>query len=141
MKLIGLSASGTEVVEMTVLELDALMALVGGVATSGLTATGDFGAAVAESRRRPHAEVPGRGQPKTKRHAGGGEKRPERNKKCAVCKMAFYDDTRTNVRKFCGTGGCKRDGPGGLRRSGTDTDPVASVRGAARKQAASDVER
>jgi predicted RNA-binding Zn ribbon-like protein len=37
-----------------------------------------------------------------------GEKR-SRNKKCAQCGMAFYDDSKTNCRKWCGPGGCAKE--------------------------------
>jgi hypothetical protein len=34
-----------------------------------------------------------------------------RNKKCAKCGASFYDESKTNVRKWCGLGGCKKDVP------------------------------
>lgn len=39
----------------------------------------------------------------------GGTRRGNRNKKCAACGRAFFDDTRTNCRKWCGIGGCRKD--------------------------------
>ncbi len=34
----------------------------------------------------------------------------DRNKVCDVCRRKFYDDSKTNTRKWCGAGGCKRSG-------------------------------
>lgn len=36
-----------------------------------------------------------------------GADKCQRNKKCADCGGAFYDDSRTNCRKWCGLHGCK----------------------------------
>jgi hypothetical protein len=47
----------------------------------------------------------------------------DRNKRCSVCGRAFYDDSRTNVRRFCGKGECRRDDgriPGAERPVGRD---------------------
>jgi hypothetical protein len=51
---------------------------------------------------------------------------PNRNKVCSVCKRAFYDETRTNCRKFCGEGGCRYDG--GKPIPGADVPRDASGR-------------
>lgn len=47
-------------------------------------------------------------RPAAPKKAEADAPKPDRNKKCRVCGHAFYDDSRTNVRRFCGAGGCRR---------------------------------
>jgi hypothetical protein len=77
---------------------------------------------------KPHAP-----KPAAKGKAADPAAANPRNKKCKVCGRAFYDDTKTNCRKFCGPGGCRFDQQTAPRR-----EPHEPVNGQVGKPAGSE---
>jgi hypothetical protein len=149
MKTVGVTGSGSVLVEMNVRELRGLKAFADGLAEIAASlpevACGDDGVVTIPAKIHPPARKKTtkgtKGTKAAKKGSSGvralpaqGAKKAEkrsRNKKCVTCNRAFFDDTRTNCRKFCGPAGCKFDADVAGGRTSPETDPLESARKAA----------
>jgi hypothetical protein len=146
MKTVGVTGSGSVLVEMNVRELRGLKAFADGLAEIAASlpevACGDDGVVSIPTKIHPPArKKTTKGTKAAKKGSSGvralpaqGAKKAEkrsRNKKCVTCNRAFFDDTKTNCRKFCGPAGCKFDSDVAGGRTSPETDPLESARKAA----------
>jgi len=138
MKTVGVTGSGSVLVEMNVRELRGLKAFADGLAEIAASlpevACGDDGVVSIPAKIHPPARKKTtkgtKGTKGTKAEKKGAGKR-SRNKKCVTCNRAFFDETKTNCRKFCGPAGCKFDSDVAGGRTSPETDPLESARKAA----------
>jgi len=113
-KILGELSNGKVIVECTPQQADIFATVASWLETAPrLAAPAAVAPRAAASAPAPVApKVAKRAALRGRRAAARAKAAPkaDRNKKCVTCGRSFYDETRTNCRKWCSAGGCKFDG-------------------------------
>ena len=123
MNLIGVTKGGSVLVEMFMAELRQLKELAAVLlalpedpahspARPPSEGAGGPAPEAAKSKKPQRAQRAQRAKPSAAAKPRGRKTSPavNRNKKCRQCGRAFYDDSRTNTRRWCGPGECRMAG-------------------------------